>query len=179
MSTPAVKSVEEINQADQGDEAMEKYKASLLGGAIGADGKAVAKYPNDKRKVIVDSIKIVFDDESAPQKELKLVDGAIITIKEGASFTTYVTFYVQHDIALGLKVTNTTSKLGITVDTDTAMLGSFAPKLEPYTVRAVQSEAPTGFLARTSYSFTSLLHDDDKFSHNTFNCTIAIKSDWK
>jgi hypothetical protein len=175
-------SVEDMNKADQGDASMEAYKAKLLGGAIGADGKAVAKYPNDKRKVIVEGVKIVFDDASAPQKELVLPlnqPDQIVIIKEGVTFTTYVTFYVQHDIALGLKVTNTTTKLGIALDTETAMLGSFAPKMEAYVVKAVTNEAPSGFLGRTTYSFKSVLSDDDLNVHNTFQCSITVKSDWK
>jgi Rho GDP-dissociation inhibitor len=179
MSAPAAKSIEQINSADQDDAALQAYKASLLGGAIGADGKGVAKYPDDKRKVIVESVKIVFDDETAPKRELTLVSDSTVVIKEGTTFTTFVTFYVQHDIALGLKVTNTTTKMGVTVDTDSAMLGSFAPKLEPYCVRAVASEAPSGFLGRTTFNFISLLHDDDKNEYNTFKCTISIKSGWE
>lgn len=178
---PAAKSIEEINSADKGDASMEAYKAKLLGGAIGADGKAVAKFPDDPRKVVIEGIKIVFEDDSAPQKEfefdLKKTDQNII-IKEGTIFTTYVSFYVQRDIALGLKVTNTTTKLGITVDSETAMLGSFAPKLEPYVVRAVTTEAPSGFLGRSTFNFKSLFHDDDGNNFNTFECSISIKSGW-
>eukprot|EP00461_Guttulinopsis_vulgaris_P002006 UN02007 len=169
--------------ADKGDAALEAYKQSLLGGAVGQDGKAVAKFPNDPRKVIVESVKLVFSPESnAPQAE-QILDvtkpGQTVVIKEGSAFSVWVTFYVQHDIALGLKLTNDTSKLGVSVDKETGMLGSYAPKLEPYTIKATEHEAPSGFLARTTYSLTSTLHDDDKVNHCVFSANIKVSKDWE
>lgn len=173
-------SVEAILNNDKADASLDAYKQKLLGGSL-VDGKAAAKYPDDPRKVIVESIKLVFDDPKAPQQEVIIpVDKAdqTIAIKEGVSFTVWANFYVQHDIVLGLQLIDSTTKLGVEISRETTMLGTFAPQLSMYSIRCNQHEAPSGWLSRTTFSMSSTLTDDDNNKHVVINFSISIQKDW-
>ena len=68
---PAEKSLNEILNQDQDDDALARYKAALLGDA--ASGEApIVLYPDDKRQVIVQKLALVVDD--MPDKEIDLTE---------------------------------------------------------------------------------------------------------
>ena len=64
---PAVKSLDEIIQSDKDDEALERYKAKLLGDAA---KEGIVVFPDDPRRVIVQKLALVV--EGMPDKELDL-----------------------------------------------------------------------------------------------------------
>ena len=50
---PAPKALNDIVNADAEDEALQRYKAALLGNAASGDGQAIVAFPDDARQVIV------------------------------------------------------------------------------------------------------------------------------
>jgi Rho GDP-dissociation inhibitor len=67
------------------------------------------------------------------------------------------------------------------VGKDSTMIGSFAPKKDPYTMSFPKhgwEEAPKGMLARGTYKAKCQFVDDDKNSHLEFEYTFSIKKDW-
>lgn len=113
---PAEKSLNDILNQDKDDEAMERYKKTLLGEAAeGTDG-AVA-FPDDPRQVIVQKLVLVV--EGRPDSELDLTqDFAEIkkkkfVIKEGIKFKLRIDFFVQREIVTGLKYVQKSSRAGI------------------------------------------------------------------
>lgn len=60
----------------------------------------------------------------------------------------------------------------------THMVGSYPPKAEIQSYLTPFEEAPSGLLARGTYTITSLFTDDDKNEHLTWDWTFEIKKDW-
>jgi Rho GDP-dissociation inhibitor len=89
-----------------------------------------------------------------------------------------VVFSVYSDIVSGLKLTNSVSKLGVRVDRTVLMLGSYAPRPEPYTFSAPVAEWPSGMLARGTYGASTTFTDDDKTTHLDFSWGFEIKKEW-
>lgn len=58
------------------------------------------------------------------------------------------------------------------------MVGSYPPKLELQSYTTPFEEAPSGMMARGSYSVTSLFTDDDKNVHLKWDWMFEIKKDW-
>lgn len=65
-----------------------------------------------------------------------------------------------------------------TVDKMTQMVGSYPPKTEIQSYLTPFEEAPSGIMARGTYSVTSLFTDDDKNEHLKWDWTFEIKKDW-
>lgn len=61
----------------------------------------------------------------------------------------------------------------------THMVGSFAPKTEIQSYTTAAEDAPSGMMARGSYTVHSLFTDDDKNEHLKWEWTFEIKKDWK
>ncbi len=66
---PAEKSIDDIVKCDDDDEALKKYKATLLGSAVAGTGSVVAE-PDDPRNVIVKKLALLV--EGRPDMELDL-----------------------------------------------------------------------------------------------------------
>lgn len=64
------------------------------------------------------------------------------------------------------------------MDKMTQMVGSYPPKTEIQSYTTPFEEAPSGKLARGTYSVTSLFTDDDKSEHLKWDWTFEIKKDW-
>uniref|UniRef100_A0A0A9W2P2 Rho GDP-dissociation inhibitor 3 n=1 Tax=Lygus hesperus TaxID=30085 RepID=A0A0A9W2P2_LYGHE len=177
---PPEKSLEEILSADQEDESLQKYKAALLGEA---KAQAIIVDPSDERKVIVKKLALCVDGR--PDMELDLTGNLedlkkqTFTIKEGISYKIRIDFIVQREIVHGLKYVQKTFRLGIPVDKMTHMVGSYPPKLDIQSYTTPLEDAPSGTLARGSYSVHSLFTDDDKHQHLKWEWSFEIKKDWK
>lgn len=148
--------MDELLSKDQDDEALNKYKASLIG------DKVAPVFPNDPRKVICDSFTIVFIND--PSKNIEFNPENKTTkchyeIAESSAFQLKIRYYVQHDIVVGLRFVNTVSKLLLKVDEIDDNIGSFAPKTERYEFTSREDEAPSGFLARGNYKGKVRLFD--------------------
>jgi len=69
-------------------------------------------------------------------------------IKEGVSFRIRIDFVVQREIVTGLKYVQRTSRMGVTVDKLTHMVGSYAPKTELQSYTTPSEDAPQGMTGR-------------------------------
>jgi hypothetical protein len=174
---PAPKSVKDIIQADAEDESLRKYKEALLGSAIAG---AVEVFPNDPRRVIVNKLAIVVQgvqpdieiDLTLPHDELKK---KVISLKEDCHYQVRIFFYVQREIVQGLKYVQQLYKTGIRVDKSTYMVGSYGPKKELQSYTTTMEQAPSGMMARGTYTVKSLFTDDDKNEHLKWEWKIEIK----
>ncbi|KAE8742041.1 hypothetical protein FOCC_FOCC012416 [Frankliniella occidentalis] len=177
---PPEKTIEEILAADKEDESLRKYKEALLGDAKAG---AVIFDPNDERKVIVKKLALCVPDR--PDMELDLTGDLsqlkkqVFTIKEGVSYRIRIDFIVQREIVHGLKYVQKTYRMGVPVDKMTHMVGSYPPKLEMQSYTTPAEDAPSGMMARGSYSVQSLFTDDDKHEHLKWEWAFEIKKDWK
>lgn len=117
----------ELMAKDQDDEALQKYKASLLKNANAAKCKPLSFFlhfgvanfcrpvPDDPRHIIVESFTLDFgnghaitidpSDKSLLEKPFK--------IKEASTYRIKIKFYAQHEIVSGLKYMNFSYKHGI------------------------------------------------------------------
>ncbi|KAF5290524.1 hypothetical protein FQA39_LY03628 [Lamprigera yunnana] len=176
---PPEKTIEEILAADHEDESLRKYKQALLGQAEA--GKVIVE-PDDPRKVIVKKLVLVVPDR--PEVSLDLsgdvskLKKETFSIKEGISYKIRIEFIVQREIVHGLRYVQKTYKMGIPVDKMTHMVGSYAPKAEMQSYTTPPEDAPSGMIARGSYSVHSLFTDDDKHEHLKWEWSFEIKKDW-
>ena len=80
-------------------------------------------------------------------------------------FRIRIEFFVQREIVTGLKYVQKTTKMGMTVDKMTHMVGSYAPKATHHCFTTPPEDAPSGMVGRGSYHVASLFTDDDKHEH--------------
>jgi len=176
--------LKDLLAADSEDESLRKYKESLLGAATGGPSSS-----EDPRRVVIKEMRVLFEDrpggdivytlESA--EELKKMKETPFTLKEGCSYKIRVVFKVQHEIVSGLKHVNFVYRKGVRVGKDDSMLGSFGPQPKPHEVtfpRIGWEEAPSGLLARGSYTAKTQFIDDDGEVHLEYEYAFAIKKDW-
>uniref|UniRef100_A0A8B9TV58 Rho GDP dissociation inhibitor gamma n=1 Tax=Anas platyrhynchos TaxID=8839 RepID=A0A8B9TV58_ANAPL len=175
--TPAKKSLQEIQQLDPGDESLRKYKQALLGTIPAAVGKAGdASVPN------VQVTKLTLMCEQAPGPitmdltgDLEVLQSRPFVLKEGVDYRVKVSFKVNREIVCGLKCLHLTYRL----DRDVFMVGSYAPRAEEYEVVTPAEEVPRGRLVRGSYRVRSLVTDDDKTEHLSWEWGLCIKKAWE
>jgi len=178
---PAPKSVNEILSADADDESLQKYKATLLGGLSGS----CVVYPENPKHVIVEKLAILVDGrpdmevDLTSEQKLKEFSKNGIVLKEGCQYKVKIYFIVQREIVQGLKYVQQTYKAGIRVDKNTFMVGSYGPKMELQSYTTPVEEAPSGLIARGSYTIKSLFTDDDKNEHLKWEWKLEIKKDWE
>uniref|UniRef100_A0A2H1WBL7 SFRICE_022130 n=1 Tax=Spodoptera frugiperda TaxID=7108 RepID=A0A2H1WBL7_SPOFR len=103
----------------------------------------------------------------------------VFVIKEGVQYRIRIDFIVQREIVHGLKYVQKTYRLGVPVDKMTHMVGSYPPKTEIQSYTTPPEDAPSGMVARGSYSVNSLFTDDDKNVHLQWEWCFDIKKDWK
>lgn len=175
------KTLQEYQELDKDDEAMNRWKASL---GLNS-GEPIGK-PNDP-KCVIKSLALVTAGRpdvvielSAPGAVDSLKDKPF-TIKEGAKFHIKVVFQVNHDVLSGLKYIQAVKRKGIRVSKDQEMLGSYAPNTThkpSYTKEFNEEEAPSGMLARGHYNAVSKFVDDDDHTHLLFEWSFDIAKDW-
>ncbi|KAF4528014.1 hypothetical protein B566_EDAN002197 [Ephemera danica] len=191
---PPEKSLSEIIEADQEDESLRKYKEALLGEAKAG---AVIVDEADPRRVLVKKLVLVVPDRADVELDLtgdisqlkkQASSGGRLqldhfcltfTIKEGVSYRIRIDFVVQREIVHGLKYVQKTFRLGVPVDRMTHMVGSYPPRAEPHSYLTPAEDAPSGMVARGSYTVHSLFTDDDKNEHLKWEWSFEIKKDWK
>ena len=110
---PPEKSIDEMLQSDKDDEALQKYKATLLGDSVAGSG-AVVVDPNDPRKVIVKKLSLIVegrDDATIDlTQDLASIKSKTFVLKEGVKFRIKIDFLVQREIVSGLKYVQKTYK---------------------------------------------------------------------
>ncbi|SCU92647.1 LAMI_0E11408g1_1 [Lachancea mirantina] len=176
----AKKTVAEYRNLDAEDESLAKWKESL---GLGSDLLPL-EFPGDKRRVVIKKIQLIVNTEREPitfdlnnEQTIKELASKRYKIKEKSIYKLRISFKVQHEIITGLRYVQYIKKAGIAVDKIDDHLGSYAPnttKKPLYEVELPESEAPSGFLARGSYSAVSKFIDDDKTNHLTLNWGVEI-----
>jgi Rho GDP-dissociation inhibitor len=177
-------SLAEYQQMDAGDESLQRYKESLgLGG-----GKDLSD-PNDPRTCIILSLTMKPEGREpitvnlATDQDLETMKDKEKTpfkIKEGTKFVMASEFKVQHEILSGLRYVQIIKRKGIKVGKVEEMIGSYAPNTEKnptYRKEFPEYDAPSGMIARGSYSCVSAFVDDDKKKHLEFEWTFNIVKD--
>ncbi|KAF3913019.1 hypothetical protein ABW21_db0202738 [Orbilia brochopaga] len=175
------KTIDEFTKLDADDEALNKWKASLL-----ASGKPVGD-PNDPRTVVIEEIALIVDGR--PDIAIDLTEANALedlkskpfTLKEGCEYRMRIKFRVQHEVISGLKYIHVVKRKGIKVDKSEEMMGSYGPNTDAqpvYSKLFATEEAPAGMLARGSYTAITRFIDDDKKDHLTYNWAFDIKKDW-
>ena len=163
--------------ATEADASLAKYKASLLGGV---DVAAVAS-DAETRRVVIRGLTIMLDPAEGGRPDMCLpLDASPIrlVVKEGATYTLRITFTVHRDIVLGLTFSNRVTRMGLPVDSDTVVLGAYAPRAEPYVFDLPPAEWPSGMLARGSYGCSSTFTDADRHTHLALKWAFDIKKEW-
>ncbi|NXU57332.1 GDIR3 inhibitor, partial [Turnix velox] len=175
--TPAKKSLREIQELDPGDESLRKYKQALLGAIPATLDPSV---PN----VQVTRLTLMCEQAPGPVTmdltgDLELLRGRAFVLKEGVDYRVKVSFKVNREIVCGLRCLHLTYRRGRPVDRDVFMVGSYAPRAEEYEVVTPAEEAPRGWLARGCYRVRSLVTDDDKTEHLSWEWGLCIKKAWE
>lgn len=175
--TPEKKSLQEIQELDPGDESLRKYKQALLGAIPAAVDASV---PN----VQVTRLTLMCEQAPGPitmdlTGDLEELRGRAFVLKEGVDYRVKVSFKVNREIICGLRCLHLTYRRGRPVDRDVFMVGSYAPRAEEYEVVTPAEEAPRGWLARGSYRVRSLVTDDDKTEHLSWEWGLCIKKAWE
>lgn len=178
------KTIAEYTKLDAEDESLAKWKASL---GLSDDSTAYPVKAGDKRKVVIVEMSLQFPDQPGLEPiviNLEDAQGNTIAgkeikfnIKEKSIYQFVIKFRVQHEIITGLKYLHLIKKTGIRVDKLEEPLGSYAPntKDKPYYEKIFSEvEAPSGMLARGSYSAITKFVDDDKTVHLSFPWSFQI-----
>lgn len=173
---PAKKTVEEIANLDQDDEALVKYKQALLGdAAAGMTGQPLAVKVTKMTFISAGRDPIELDLASADVAALK---EQCINIKEGCEYQLKFTFNVSNEIVSGLRFQQNISRKGIPANKLNLMLGSFGPREEPHEFTTPMDEAPKGMVARGKYHAKCKFIDDDKTVHLAWEWTFKIVQEW-
>lgn len=177
---PPQKTIEEIMAADAEDESLRKYKEALLGEA---QAEKIVFDATDTRKVIVRKLALLVADRDPMELDLtgdlSKLKKNVFVIKEGIQYKIRIDFVVQREIVHGLKYVQKTYRMGVPVDKMVQMVGSYPPKKEIQSYTTPFEEAPSGMMARGTYSVSSLFTDDDKNEHLKWEWSFEIKKDWQ
>nr|XP_047918595.1 rho GDP-dissociation inhibitor 3 isoform X1 [Anser cygnoides] len=111
--------------------------------------------------------------------DLEVLQSRPFVLKEGVDYRVKVSFKVNREIVCGLKCLHLTYRRGRPVDRDVFMVGSYAPRAEEYEVVTPAEEVPRGRLVRGSYRVRSLVTDDDKTEHLSWEWGLCIKKAWE
>ncbi|KAI9862221.1 MAG: hypothetical protein M1824_001602 [Vezdaea acicularis] len=176
------KTMAELTQLDQDDEALRRWKKSL-----GLDsGESIAD-PNDPRNVIILSLSL--ETEGRPDIVVDVSKGDVakilkentFKIKEGVTFRMKVKFRVQRELLSGMKYIQVVKRKGIRVAKTQEMLGSYPPNstVRPHhEAKLAPEEAPSGMLARGLYDAASKFTDDDKITYLAYEWKFEIVKKW-
>jgi len=143
---------------------------------------------DDPRRVVINEFAVVFKDHPEHVLKFNKAEDLLeakkkpIIVKEGAEFKIRISFRVQHNVVLGLKIINTVSKLGKTLTKDEEMLGTYPPKNEFQQLeipRLEWTEAPSGMMLRGDYKAKIKFIDDDNRTHLEFEYVLKIAKEWE
>uniref|UniRef100_A0A4X2L9Q8 Rho GDP dissociation inhibitor gamma n=1 Tax=Vombatus ursinus TaxID=29139 RepID=A0A4X2L9Q8_VOMUR len=174
---PEKKTLQEIQQLDQDDESLTKYKQALLGPIPEAVDPSL---PN----VQVTRLTLVCEQAPGPitmdlTGDLESLKNQVFVLKEGVDYKVKISFKVNKEIVCGLKYLHHTYRKGLRVDKAVYMVGSYGPRTEEYEFLTPMEEAPKGLLVRGTYHIKSFFTDDDKTDHLSWEWDLNIKKDWK
>ncbi|CAL9753617.1 rho GDP-dissociation inhibitor 1-like isoform X1 [Musa acuminata AAA Group] len=159
-------------EKDKEDESLRRWKEKLLGGV---DGELNSKV---EPEVTFHSIGVVSEGFANLITSLPVAKNQsqiLFTLKEGSKYRLRLTFTVRHNIVSGLTYSNVVWKRGIKVDQIKGMLGTFAPRRDPYEHLLEEETTPSGVLARGIYSAKLKFEDDDKRCHLELSYSFEIK----
>ena len=179
---PEKKSVNELLEQKEGeDEALQRYKAQLLGAAA-AGGGTVA---GDARRMVLTQMAILVNGLDAPllyDADSLMSGTTTVVLKEGCEYKTQLDFRVQNELVSGLKYKNDVKRMAMSVLKVNEMLGSYGPDAEKVNTivfpRREFERAPAGMMARGSYKCKTEFVDDDGATHLAFEYKLEIKKDW-
>lgn len=174
---PAQKTLEEIQQLDQDDESLRKYKETLLGASVANIDPSVPNVQVTRMTLICESAPgpLVLDLTG----DLENFKKAPFTLKEGVDYRMKINFKVNREIVSGLKYFQNLFRKNVRVDKSQYMVGSYGPRAEEHEYLTVVEEAPKGMMARGTYVVKSKFTDDDNNNHLSWEWSLAIKKDWK
>ncbi|KAJ4967804.1 hypothetical protein NE237_014505 [Protea cynaroides] len=160
-------------EKDKDDESLRRWKEKLLGCVEGdLNGQM-------EPEVTFHSIGIISEDLGEMNTPLPLdasqSNRVLFTLREGSQYQLKLTFTVQHNIVSGLSYSNTVWKGGRRVDQSKGMLGTFAPRKEPYIYSLDEETTPSGVLARGIYSAKLKFEDDDRRCYLELSYLFEIK----
>ncbi|KVI05527.1 Immunoglobulin E-set [Cynara cardunculus var. scolymus] len=143
-----------LKEQYEADKSLMRWKEQLLGAV---DINTVAETLDPEVKIL--SLAIV--SPGRPNLVLPIPDngkikGTWFTLKEGSRYTIKFTFQVHNNIVSGLN-----------------------PQHELYTHQIPEDIAPSGILARGSYSAKTKFVDDDNKCYLELNYTFDIKKEWQ
>ncbi|WFD35180.1 rho GDP dissociation inhibitor [Malassezia cuniculi] len=173
------KSIHEYAQLDQEDESLRRWKESL---GISASATQGALDPNAPKLTIHSlalespqiksgSVSIQLDKPNALEQLAKHP----LQIPEGIEYTVVIKFTVGREVLSGLKYLHVVRRAGVPVDRAEEMIGSYPPRVEPYTKRFAPNEAPSGMLARAgSNTVRSRIIDDDGVVYADFTWAFKV-----
>ncbi|KAG9395032.1 RHO protein GDP dissociation inhibitor [Carpediemonas membranifera] len=176
---PEKVSTQKMLEADQDDESLQRWKASILGKSQGANGaQPMAKVQKIDVHIKDNDTHFVFPlSTEAEVNDLKEKPVAF-RLKEGCEYTMEFTFNVENDIVMGLKYESGVYKRGVRVTKLTEMLGSYGPQAEPHVFTTRAAIAPSGMLGRGKYQAKSKFVDDDGNVYLEFSYHFEIKKDF-
>uniref|UniRef100_A0A674I787 Rho GDP dissociation inhibitor gamma n=1 Tax=Terrapene triunguis TaxID=2587831 RepID=A0A674I787_9SAUR len=160
---PEKKTLQEIQQLDEGDESLNKYKRVLLGPIpVGVDPSVA--------NVTLTRLTLLCDQAPGPitmdlTGDLEALKSQSFVLKEGVDYRVKISFKVNKEIVCGLKYLHHTYRKGLKVDKDVYMMGSYGPRAEEYEFLTPPDEAPKGMLVRGTYHIKSFFIDDDRTDH--------------
>jgi len=160
-----------ILETDKDDESMNRYKAQL-----GLGSGPTCKFPDNPSHVVPVEVRICSPGRDPIRLRIDSPTVQHYVMKEGVEFWVELDFYAQHNIVSGLRFKNEVKRL-MASDTTEEMLGSYPPSDKLHTVRVLEDEAPSGFLARGTYNAQATLRDDDR-EYLTLKYTFEIAKDW-
>jgi len=178
---PAMKTVEELEQLDQEDESLRKWKESLglKAGATAAGASGAG--PN----VVVESLSMEITGRDSvvldltDKEKIGTYKKNPIIVKEGVEYRLKIQFRVNHQVVSGLKYLHVVKRKGIKVEKKEEMIGSYGPNEKAHERTFPPEEAPSGLLARGVYDIRSRFIDDDNNTHLEWDWALAIRKDWE
>ncbi|KAJ8621506.1 hypothetical protein MRB53_030035 [Persea americana] len=163
-------------EKDKDDESLRRWKEQLIG-SVDLDSVG----DNLEADVKIVSISILSPGRSElvlPLPEVSRRKALWFTLKEGTRYSIKFSFLVSNNIVSGLIYSNTVWKTGVKLEAKKVMIGTFGPQPEPYIHETAEDTAPSGMLARGSYSARIKFMDDDNKCYLKIKYTFDIRKEW-
>ncbi|XP_076025644.1 rho GDP-dissociation inhibitor 1-like [Genypterus blacodes] len=172
---PSQKSLQEIQDLDQEDESLIKYKQQLLG--------HLREQQNvDSPNVMVTRLSLMCAEAPEPLSldltDLKAVKDKVFTLKAGTEYRLKVHFQVNKEIVSGLKYVQVNHRKGVRVDKVAFMVGSYGPRLEEQEFVSRPFHAPVGLTSVGCYNICSKFTDDDKNPILAWDWSLNVAREW-
>ncbi|KAL2651238.1 hypothetical protein R1flu_019366 [Riccia fluitans] len=171
LDSPMVPLKQQV-ELDKDDVSLRKWKEQLLG-SLQLDAIDVNVEPEVKF-LTIGMIQPGQEDVTLTLPLTSTRGVPTFVLKENSLYSLKFTFTVQHNLVSGLTYKNKVWKSGILVDKTSVMIGTFAPRKEPYTHVMEEEETPSGVLARGSYTAETKFVDDDGLCYLKINYSFQI-----